>query len=134
MGPIAPAACISVLTEFREWVHDKFENDSMLKDPLSLTSSSLTNFQLDVDQLEWNDDIPQNHTSKVKYEIPSPRTLKFISESSSAKLRVENLHYDLTEDDLDVRRLRDFGMQPKTYIYTGSLQSHRPSPETLPYI
>ena len=43
--------------------------------------------------------------------IPIPRSkflrLTFSSDAPSGKLRVENLHYELTEEDLDVRTSRE---------------------------
>lgn len=42
---------------------------------------------------------------------------KFLSETASAKLRVENVHYDLTEEDLDVRSMPLFKRTHWIYTY-----------------
>jgi hypothetical protein len=54
-------------------------------------------------------------------------SLTICSEISSAKLRVENLHYDLTEEDLDVGH-KWFSERAELMRHTGSLQPNRPGP------
>ncbi|KAF5549902.1 RNA export factor-binding 2 [Fusarium napiforme] len=84
-----------------EWVHDRFEENSNSWKPFPAQDAILTAIQTIAELLllaaTANPPTSESHPINNR-ELPN---LMHNRESKGAKLRVDNIHYDLTEEDLD---------------------------------
>ena len=101
------------LTRLRDWLHDKYQEDDMDSMWPSLKGSQTS---IDLHQAHRPARGPRNNRRTFDRDRYSPeqdlyellsqyytrKTTKLSSTPQGAKLRVDNLHYDLTEDDLEV--------------------------------
>ncbi|TVY41647.1 Aly/REF export factor [Lachnellula occidentalis] len=82
-----------------EWVHDKFD-DNCRHSLFASSNLSLTNIQPVDNPFEMRDVTLRSDPSTNSIPL-SNSYVDLSSDAPSAKLRVENLHYELTEEDLD---------------------------------